>query len=267
MHGPRLFGGHAGDDTLQRGRGERWFPREHFKGDRTQRIDVGPGVDTALAHRLFRRHVVRRTEREPRLRHALTARVLQRQRDAEVRYERMAALQQNVLRLDVAMDHATLVGVLQRIRHFTRNAQRVIHRELTLPIESAAQRLAVDERHHVEQLTIGAAAVEQRQDVRMLQRGGKLDLLKKPLRADDRTELGMQQLDRHVAPVTHVLGQIHGRHAALPELAFQPVAISDLFGKAAGARRVHGTSPGSCEPRVMRRAQTWCSRRLRYCLP
>ena len=84
----------------------------------------------ALAHRLLGRHVLRRAEREPGLRHALAARLLHRERDAEVGDERVAALEQDVLGLDVAMDDAVRVRVLERVGDLARDAHRVVDREL-----------------------------------------------------------------------------------------------------------------------------------------
>jgi hypothetical protein len=75
--------------------------------------------------------------------------------------------------------HAALVRVVQRGGHFLRDARGFLDRQLPLVLQPAAQRLALDEGHGavVEQVVRGAR-VEQRQDVRMLQRGGELDLLR-----------------------------------------------------------------------------------------
>ena len=43
-------------------------------------------------------------------------------RDAEVRHQRVAALEQDVLRLDIAVDHTVPVRVAQRVRHLARDA-------------------------------------------------------------------------------------------------------------------------------------------------
>ena len=72
-----------------------------------------------------------------------------RQRDAEVGHQRAAVVQQDVLRLDVAVDDVVPVGVVERAGDLRRDAHRVVDRELLLPLESVAQRLALDERHHV----------------------------------------------------------------------------------------------------------------------
>ncbi len=63
---------------------------------------------------------------------------------------------------------------IARTRHFTRDAHRVSDRQLAVTLEARPQRLAGHERHHVVQQAVGVAAVEQRENVRMLQpRGGE----------------------------------------------------------------------------------------------
>ena len=77
------------------------------------------------------------------------------------------------------------------VGHFARDAQRVVDRQLPLPVETRAQCFASDERHHVVQQPVGGARVEQRQDMRMLQLGGDLDLTQKPLGPERRAQVGM----------------------------------------------------------------------------
>ena len=120
---------------------------------------------------------------------------------------RVAALQQNVLGLDVAMNDAQLVRVAERVGDLARDANRVVHRKLLLALEPRAQRLAGDERHHVVQQSVGVAGVEQRQDVRMLQPRGRPDLAQKALAAERRAEIGVQDLDGDVAIVPEVVGE------------------------------------------------------------
>ena len=76
--------------------------------------------------------------------------------------------------------------------------------------------LALDEGHDVEQEAVGLARVEQRQDVGMLEIGGDLDLGQEALGADDGGELGAEHLDRDVAVVAQVVGEVDRRHAAAP---------------------------------------------------
>ena len=111
------------------------------------------------------------------------------ERDAEVGDERLAVVQQDVLGLEVAMDDAVAVRVVERAGDRGGDADRFVDRELLLAIEPRAQRLAFDERHHVEEQPVGLARVEQRQQVRVLEVGRDLDLGEESLDAEDRAEL------------------------------------------------------------------------------
>ena len=57
--------------------------------------------------------------------------------------------------------------------------------------------------------------------MRVLQVGGELDLGQEPLGADDRGELGPQHLERHLAVVPEVVGEVDRRHAARADLALE----------------------------------------------
>jgi hypothetical protein len=74
------------------------------------------------------------------------------------------------------MDDALPMRVVQRTRDFSRYPHRFRNRQLPFANQSAAQRLAGHHRHHVVQQSSGIAAVEQRQDMRMLQLGRGFDL-------------------------------------------------------------------------------------------
>ena len=59
----------------------------------------------------------------------------------------------------------------------------------------------------------------------MLEIGGELDLGEEPLGADHGGQLGAQQLERDLAVVLQVLGQVHRRHPAGADLALDPIAV------------------------------------------
>ncbi len=61
----------------------------------------------------------------------------------------------------------------------------------------------------------------------MLQVGRGLDLGQEPLGADRGGEFGAQHLERDVAVVLEVVGEVDGGHAALPELALDAVAVGE----------------------------------------
>ncbi len=59
----------------------------------------------------------------------------------------------------------------------------------------------------------------------MLQVGRDFDLFKEPLGSEDRGQLGPQYLDRDLAMVFQVLGEIHRRHAAGTRFFFNGIAV------------------------------------------
>jgi hypothetical protein len=100
--------------------------------------------------------------------------------------------------------------------------------------------------HDVEEERVGLARVEERQDVRVLQTRRRPDLGEKALRADDCGELGAQHLERDLAPVPEVIGQVDGGHAALAEFTLDAVAtveraIQPMGDVGHGANILHAT--------------------------
>ena len=203
----------------------RRLAREHLVEQTAEAVDVGARVEPALARRLLGAHVTRRAEREPGLGHAIAAGLAHRERDPEVGDERRAIVQEDVLGLDVAMDDAVPVRVVERRADLLCEPHRVVDGKLVLALEAIAERLALDERHHVEQESVGLPRVEQRQDVRMLQRRRRLDLGEEPIGADDGRELGAKHLHRNTPVVLEIVREIDGGHPTGAELALESVTI------------------------------------------
>ena len=80
----------------------------------------------------------------------------------------------------------------------------------------------------------------------MLQVGGGLDLGEEPLGAEDGGELGVQHLERDLAVVLEVVGEVHRRHAARAELALDAVAVGERGGERQGVG--HAGSRGEVAP-------------------
>ena len=205
----------------------RRLPREHLVEHRRERVDVRPRRDLLLGRRLFRAHVVRRAEAHPGLGHPPAGRGGDGERDAEVHDHRASVVQQQILRLDVAMDDAVAMRVVERIGDLAGDAHGFVDAELRLARELLADGLALDEGHDVVQEPVSLARVEEREDVRVAQGGGGLDLDDEAFGAEDGGEFGFEDLDRDLAIVLQVLGEIDGRHAALAELAEDAVAVGE----------------------------------------
>ena len=138
------------------------------------------------------------------------------------------------------MHHTAAVRVTQRIGNLVREVQCVLNRELRLARQAVTQRLSFDVRHDVEQKSVALPGVEQWEDVRMAQVRGRRDLAKESLGADGGRELRVQHLDRHRAPVTQILGQVHGRHAARAQLALESIPIAQCA-RERGINGFHGS--------------------------
>ena len=108
----------------------------------------------------------------------------------------MAAEQQDVLGLDVAVDDPALVGVLQRLRRLPDDVERVVDRELLLLVQPVPERFALDEGHDVVQQPAGRLArVVETENVGVLKIGGDADFAEEAVAAKGDGELGPEHLD------------------------------------------------------------------------
>jgi hypothetical protein len=111
---------------------------------------------------------VRRAERKARLGQLLPPGGIEGLGDAEVRHQRLAGGQQDVLGLDIAMHDAVAVGVVQRPRHFPGNGDRSVDLELRLPVQPVPEGFGLDVGHHIVEHVARGAGVEQAEDVGVL---------------------------------------------------------------------------------------------------
>ena len=233
------------EEDLEGGALERWLTREHLVEHTAEAVDVAPGIDIAVAGGLLGAHVGGRAEAQSGFGQlgevprpgclALASR--KRPRDTEVGHDRMTRLEQDVLGLDIAMNHALAVGIVERVGDLTSDAEGVVERELRLAFEAGAERLAVDERHDVEEerplrsARISGAAVIKRKDMGMVQARRDLDFAEEAIGAERRGELGAEDLHRNLAMMLQVFREIDGGHAAHAELTQQPVAVGERGGE------------------------------------
>ena len=95
----------------------------------------------------------------------------------------MALLEQDVLRLDVAMHDAARVRVRQRVGDFVEDPGRIRDGQLSLTREAVPERLALHVRHHVPEQSVARTRGEHWQNVRVLEVRGDLDLALEARRA------------------------------------------------------------------------------------
>src|SRR5687767_11749585 len=153
-------------------------------------------------------HVSRRSERNAQRRHETSGSRGSRDslRYPEIRYLRVVLREKDVVRLDVTMYDAALVRVRERREHVAKNFYNIAYRELTLAGDSGAQRFAFDERHRVVRQPVRAACSQHRDDVRVLQLRGELNLPLESLQTDGGGELGRQKLDDDSTIESRVVG-------------------------------------------------------------
>ena len=150
------------------------------------------------ASRLFRRHVPRSAGRlafgQTNVRFILVHHL----GDAEVGdLDPAVFVEQQVLRLDVAMDDAVGVRVLQRLADRRHDGQRLLRSE-TPGLHRLAQVHAVDEFHEQVVKPAGLAEVMDRHDVRMAQLRERLGFAGESFgKCRVVAALGRQQLERH----------------------------------------------------------------------
>ncbi len=93
-------------------------------------------------------------------------------------------MQEDILRLDVAMHDAAPVCVFQCARDLGDDSDCVVNRQLRSGVEQLTQRLSIHGGHDVEKHAIDVARVEQRDDVRMVQFRGEMNLSEKAFGTD-----------------------------------------------------------------------------------
>ena len=125
------------------------------------------------------------------------------------------------------MDDAALVGVLQGAADLAGDLERGLQRELALPCQPLAERLALGVGHDVVEQAVGLSGIVEWEHVRVLERGGDADLAEEPLAAQHRRQLGLEHLDGDPPVVLQVLSEKHDRHPAVAELPLHAVSIAE----------------------------------------
>ena len=135
----------------------RRIAHQHLVGHRAERVNVRASIDYAIAGGLLRTHVMRRSQRKAGLRDAAAPRVAHGQRDAEIRDQRLPFMQEDILRLEIAVNHVVSMRIVERAGDAAGDAHGLLDRKLLLAIQPMTKRFSLDVGHHVEEQPIDFA--------------------------------------------------------------------------------------------------------------
>ena len=141
----------------------------------------------------------------------------------------MIAGDENVLRLDVAVNDTLLVCIAQCIGDFAKNLRCFLDRKLTNASESRSKIFPADERHRIVEQRSSGSCCQQRHDVRMLKTRSKLNLAAKPIDIDARGEVGGKNLDDNLPVELRIRRNEHARHSCAAKLTIYAVGGPDYF--------------------------------------
>ncbi len=247
----RVLGGRALDDQRHRGRDlgpaaldvgeilvdvfhrhpdlavgvERDLADQHLVEDDAEAVDVGARVG-GVAHRLLGGDVVGGAEDAAGGGHPV---LFELAGDAEVgQFRPPLVVDEDVLGLDVAVDHVAGVGDAEAAGDLDRVGDRLLDVEGADPRDPLLQRLAFDVLEDDVGVAVVLAGVDHRDDV------GVGDLRDRPRLLPEALDLvgllrhlAVHDLDRDRAVEGLVFGQVDGGHAAAAQLRLQPVAARE----------------------------------------
>ena len=218
---------------------ERRLARQALVENGPERVDVGPSVER-VGRDLLRGQVGDRADERPRLRQAVVG---GRVGEPEVHHadpdvSALLAGDHDVLGLDVAVNDAAGVAVLERLGGLDRDVEHFSQAQRAVP-EHVSQARAHDERHHEEVGPFVATDVVDRNDAGVIHLRDDLRLALEPLLGVRRQLAGSDELDRDVAVQARVARPVDDTHPAAADFRHDLVAIGELRvdHRARGARR------------------------------
>jgi len=202
---------------------------EHLEENASEAVDIASSVDL-FARRLLRTHVGSSAYGDACSRELLVSYSLDGSSNSEIGDNGVPMREQNVARLDVAMDEALGVCVSECVSDFARNIECLANRKRTFLLDLLLESWSLDVWHDVIRQAIDFTGVEHREDVWMLKACRDVDFSGEALATDYACEVSRENLQSNPASVAHVAREIDGRHASAAELALDRVAVIDDSG-------------------------------------
>ena len=155
-------------------------------------------------------------------------------RDAEVGEHRATrfVVEENVGRLDVAMDDAVAVRAFERVGQLGENAMRLVAGKPSVDPQTLGERHAADVAHDEVPDAVDLAEGVERQDPRVRQLRRDARLAPKSFATIGRGgKIGPQHLDRHESFERPLAREIDRAHAALPQRPDDLVLLAEGSGE------------------------------------
>ena len=131
--------------------------------DAAQRVDVAGWANLPVPGRLLGAHVHGRTDQHAGAGKAFLVSGRRSQRDPEVGHNGLAVVKQDVGGLDVPVDDAATVSVVQGTSHQGCKSHCFVYWQPSFAVEPFSETLALHVRHHVEHLRARLTRIEKRQ--------------------------------------------------------------------------------------------------------
>ena len=186
-----------------------------------------------LASELFGRHVKRRAQMTHNLR--VPHIHLSKHRDAKIANFYLTVFpNKDVLRLDVAVDHAFAMSIIKRDRALEQQIDHALDVKKGMPVGKVVQGTAPwHEFHHDVAYVPIDARIEYLDDIWMLEHARRFRLVEEQLSRDARAlvifaTLRIGDLNRHFALAERVPGTIYARHSPRAEVIKQLVLTNGL---------------------------------------
>src|SRR5688572_18045706 len=125
------------------------------------------------------------------------------------------------------MHDAVRVRTGEGRRHGPADRERVSQRELSLAVETIAQRYTLDEGRHVKELVARRSRIVERKNVGVRELTRDFDLTSETFRAHRLRELAVQQLQGDIAVMLDVASTIHDSGTAATDLFSNLVALRE----------------------------------------
>src|SRR5687768_6611815 len=158
----------------------------------------------------------------------------------------MIARDENVLRLDIAVNDSLRMRVAERVGDFAQDFHRFLRWKLALSCNEGAQILTDDEWHRVVEESALRAGGVKRDDMRVLEPCGELDLAAETICVESRCEIGREDFDHYLAVELGICRDEDARHASAAELAVDTVGRSEDFLELRLQARAQAAPAGGC---------------------